>query len=371
MSREGIWTAVVVALVGLGATWFFLNFERVAVRERVGMSGEARRNPYLALERLSERMGQPARELRSLAELGDLPPRAVLLLPRSRAELARRERDRLLEWVARGGAIVVEAEPLRVPDPLLDALGVQRIRPGKLPPGEVRLLAPAAGAGPLRVALPVTQLLRSRHAEHAAGLDEGALLLRIPYERGQATVLAELAPLKNDAIGRHDHAELGWRLARGAGDAAALLILDRPRKLSLAGWLRANAAHALAAAALLVALWLWRIAPRFGPIAPDPERARRSLLDHLRASGRFLWAAGQGGRLAEAARDAALRRLQRAHPDFAALSAPERRARIAGAFDLAEAEARRVLEPQPARTTAQDFVRSVRVYQAIHERLAR
>lgn len=88
MSREGIWTAVVVALVGLGATWFFLNFERVAVRERVGMSGEARRNPYLALERLSERMGQPARELRSLAELGDLPPRAVLLL-RARAPSSR------------------------------------------------------------------------------------------------------------------------------------------------------------------------------------------------------------------------------------------------------------------------------------------
>lgn len=371
MSREGIWTVLVAALVGLGAAWFFLNFEQVAVRERVGMSGEARRNPYLALERLSERMGLPARALRSPAELADLPPRGVLLLPRARIELARRERDRLLEWVARGGAIVVEAEPPSVPDPLLDALGVQRIRPGKLPPGAVRLIAPDAGAERLRVAMPVAQLLRAPRAEYAAGLDEGALLLRIAYEHGRVTVLADSAPLRNDAIGGHDHAELGWRLARGAGDATAFLVFDRPQRLSLALWLRANAAHALAAAALFVALWLWRIAPRFGPIAPDPERARRSLLDHLRASGRFLWAAGQGARLAEAAREAALRRVQRAQPDLAALSAPERRSRLAGAFGLAGEDARRVLEAQPARMTVQDFVRSVRVYQAIHERLAR
>ncbi|MCZ7566812.1 MAG: hypothetical protein M5U08_25855 [Burkholderiales bacterium] len=211
--------------------------------------------------------------MRSPAELADLPPRGVLLLPRARIELARRERDRLLEWVARGGAIVVEAEPPSVPDPLLDALGVQRIRPGKLPPGAVRLIAPDAGAERLRVAMPVAQLLRAPRAEYAAGLDEGALLLRIAYEHGRVTVLADSAPLRNDAIGGHDHAELGWRLARGAGDATAFLVFDRPQRLSLALWLRANAAHALAAAALFVALWLWRIAPRFGPIAPDPERA--------------------------------------------------------------------------------------------------
>lgn len=370
MSREGVWTAVVVALAGLCAIWFFMNFERVAARERVGMSGEARRDPYLALERLSERMGLPARELRTLADLGVLPPHGVLLLPRARAELARRERDRLLEWVARGGTLVVEAEPPRVPDPLLDALGVQRIRPEKPAASAPRTVAPAPGARALRVALPATQLLRARHADHAAALGEGALLVRIPYERGRATVLVDFGPLQNDAIGRHDHAELGWQLAQGAGDAGELLVLNRPEKLSLADWLRANAAQALAAAALLVALWLWRIAPRFGPVAPDPERARRSLLDHLRASGRFLWAVGQGARLGEAAREAALRRLQRAHPDFAALSPSERRARLAATFGLAEDDARQVLERQAPRTIP-EFVRCVRVYQAIHERLAR
>jgi hypothetical protein len=369
MSREGLWGVAVAALVGLGAIWFFTSFEQVTVREWVGMSGEARRNPYLALQRLSERMGQPARALHTLAELGSLPPRGVLLLPRPRGDLARRERELVLEWVARGGAIVVEAEPFRVPDPMLDALGVQRVQPGKAVAAGLRKIALPGGTRDLLVDLPLTQLLRAKHAQQPADA-AGAPLVQIPYDRGLATVLVDFAPLGNRAIGKHDHAELGWRLARGQGEATALLVFDNPEKLSLTDWLRANAAHALAAAALFVALWLWRIAPRFGPIAPDPERVRRSLLDHLRASGRFLWAAGQGARLAESAREAALRRLQRAQPDFAALSRSEREARLAASFGLAKDDARQVLE-QAAPRTIPDFVRSLRVFQAIHERLAR
>jgi len=370
MSRQGIWLAAVVALIGLGATWFFMNFEQVTVRERTGMSGEARRNPFLALERLSGRMGLPARELRTLADLGSLPPRGVLLLPRPRGDLARRERDRLLEWVAQGGSIVVEAEPARVPDPMLEALGVQRVQPAKRPAAGPRELTLAGDTDALRVDLPTAQLLRSKHASHAVALGEGALLVQIPYHRGTATVLVDFSPLRNDAIGSHDHAEFGWRLARAGGNATALLVLRDPARPSLAGWLRANAAHALAAAALFLALWLWRIAPRFGPIAPDPERARRSLLDHLRASGRFLWQAGRGAQLAESAREAALRRVQRAHPDFATLSPSERRGRLRSTVGLAEDDARLVLEARAPRSIP-DFVRSVRACQAIHERLAR
>ncbi|MCC6609731.1 MAG: DUF4350 domain-containing protein [Burkholderiales bacterium] len=370
MSREGIWTAALAALVGLGAIWFFMNFERVTVRERVGMSGEARRNPYLALQRLSGRMGQPARELRTLADLGRLPARGVLLLPRPRGDLGRLERDRILGWVAQGGAIVVEAEPARTADPILDALGVRRVRPSEAIASRPRQVTLAGSDDALLVSLPAAQLLESKHAKHSVDAKDGALLVQIPYGRGLATVLVDLAPLRNDAIGRHDHAEFGWRLARAGGAGGWLLVFDNPEKLSLVDWLRAHAAHALAAAAAFIALWLWRTAPRFGPIAPDPERARRSLLDHLRASGRFLWAAGQGALLAEAAREAALRRLQYAHPDFAGLSASEQRARLAATFGFGEEEARQVLAPQTPRTIP-DFVRGVRVCQAIHERLAR
>ena len=147
-------------------------------------------------------------------------------------------------------------------------------------------------------------------------------------------------------------------------------VYYQPVRLSLWGFLKEHAAAVLVAGAVLLAAWLWRIAPRFGPIAPDPEPARRRLLDHLRASGRFQWSAGGAATLAEAAREAALRRVARAQPDFAGLSPAERSARLAASFDLPAEEAVRVLRPvqnlQPA-----SFVSAMRVFQRIHERLAR
>jgi hypothetical protein len=126
----------------------------------------------------------------------------------------------------------------------------------------------------------------------------------------------------------------------------------------------------LAARALLLVVWLWRIAPRFGPMAPDPAPARRRLLDHLRASGRFQWSAGGAAALAESAREAALRRLARAQTDFAALAPAEQRARIAAQFDLPVDEAGRVLRRAQNNQPA-EFVAAMRVFQRIHERLSR
>jgi hypothetical protein len=370
MSREGLWSIAITAAIGLGTIWFLLNFEQAPTREWVGMSGEARRNPYLALERLAERMGMPAHEVRSLAELGRLPPRGVLLLPQPRGELARRERERLLAWAASGGHLVIEAEPTGTPDPLLDALGVTRkaVRPsGPRKPAEI---AWPAAPRTLRADLSPRQALEANAPRIAEGGREGAMLLQLTHGNGRVTVINDLAFLQNRAIGKHDHAELAWRILDTSGSATILLVFNNPQRLSLTRWLRANAPAVLAAAAAFLILWLWRVAPRFGPIAPDPERTRRSLLDHLRASGRFLWNAGERAKLAESAREAALRRVARANPDFASITPSERRARLADSFGLAPEDAERVLVPQSPRTIP-EFVRCIRVLQIFHDRLAR
>jgi Domain of unknown function (DUF4350) len=369
MSREGLWAIAVTAVTGLAVIWFLLNFEQAPVREWVGMSGEARRNPYLALERLSDRMGLPAHRIRSLVELGKLPPRGVLLLPAPRGELTRRERSRLLDWVANGGHLVVEAESPRIPDPLLDALRVRRkaVRPsGQRKPVEFDW--PGA-ARPLRADLPAWEVLEAKDPLIAVDGPQGTVLLQLARSKGLVTVTNSFTFMQNRAIGANDHAELAWRIVGTSGRPAELLVLNHPERLSLITWLRANAPAVIAAAAALLALWLWRIAPRFGPIAPDPERGRRSLLDHLRASGRFLWNAGQRAKLAESAREVALRRVNRANPDFASLSASERTARLTNTFGLAPDDAARLLAAQSARTTP-EFVQSMRALQIIHKRLA-
>jgi hypothetical protein len=370
MSRQTLWTIVALVAALGGAVWFFNNFERVPDKEWTGYQGEARRNSFLAAERLLDRMGVRVRHLKTPIELRELPPRGTLILPARRNALAPAERERVLEWVAAGGHLIVENENHRLPDPILDALGVKRApakAPGQSRPTEVRL--PHA-PGPLKAYLGSAQTLVAPEGALRVQDRQVVQLVHFRSGRGQVTVLGDLGFVRNWAIGQHDHAELLWQLVRFQPDTGAVFVFDNPQKLSLLAWLADNAWAALAAGALLLAVWLWRIAPRFGPMAPDPQPVRRRLLDHLRASGRFQWAAGGAATLAEAAREAALRRVARAQTDFAALAPAERAARLAASFDLPAEEAGRLLRPaqnlQPA-----EFVSAMRVFQRIHERLAR
>jgi hypothetical protein len=124
----------------------------------------------------------------------------------------------------------------------------------------------------------------------------------------------------------------------------------------------------LIATAALLALWLWRTGPRFGPVMPDAPPARRRLLDHLRASGRYYWAKGLRNRLIVAARDAALRRVARAQPDFAAAPVEERAARLSALVSVSREEAERFIRAGGAVRGA-DFIRIMHTAQRIHSAL--
>ena len=369
MSRTIVTWAVLLGAAALGGVWFFSNYERVTEKQWVGYSGEARHNQYLAAERLLARMGVAARHVKTIPELKELPVNGTLILPDRRDALTPDARLALLLWVENGGHLIVEDENSRVPDPILDAFGVTRKpvkSPGKAPPLEATL--PHAPA-PMRVEMHSIQSVEApqakvrvegKHATHLAHFDRG---------RGRVTVLNDLDFLRNRSIGRLDHAEFLWQIVRFQPDTPALFVFDNPQKLSLLGWLADNAWPLAAAAALLLAVWLWRVASRFGPVAPDPEPARRRLLDHLRASGRFQWSRGGGSALVEAAREAALRRVGRAYPDFAGLTRAEQQTRLVEVFGIRAEDAQKVLAPAAPRTPGELMV-AIGVYQRIQERLS-
>jgi hypothetical protein len=371
MNRPLVAWFVLAGLAAAGAIWFFANYERVPDRQWVGFSGEARRNPYLAAERLAARMGVAARHVKTIPELKELPVNGTLVLPDRRDALTPDARLALLTWVENGGHLIVEDEEARRPDPILDAFGVKRspvTRPPRAKPAPVEATLPHASR-PLKVEMHSRQTIEAPQATVRVASADATHLLHFERGRGRVTVLNDLEFLRNRAIGRLDHAEFLWQIVRFQPDTPALFVFDNPQKLSLVRWLADHAWPLVAGAALLLAVWLWRSASRFGPVAPDPEPARRRLLDHLRASGRFQWARGGGGALLEAAREAALRRVVRAYPDFAALGRGAQRDRLVALFGIRPEDAQKVLAAANPRTPA-ELMTAVGVYQHIQERLS-
>jgi hypothetical protein len=373
-------------LVFLGVVWFLANHDRVAVKEWVGPSGEARQRQYLAAERLAQRMGMKTAEVRTLPELDALPAQGVLILPNRRQQLPPSRIASLVQWVERGGHLIVEAELLGVDDPLLDRLGVTRSSMGEAVRKPMTVELP--GGRKLQAFLPGGVKLETSQPEVL--LRAGAQIVSFVHGRGLVSAAATLRFARNPwyddragqkgdhpgvSIGAHDHAELLWELLslRSGREASLspryeLHVYWRPEPLSFWTFLRDNAAPALIAGGLLLALWVWSIVPRFGPVAPDLPPGRRRLLDHLRASGRYYWAKGLRSRLVVSARDAALRRVARAQPDFAGASPLERAERLSVLAQISKEDAARFMSAAGAMSGA-DFIRVTQDAQRIHSAL--
>jgi len=325
-------TAIRAALIALPLTAFLLyaalNWYTIEDQEiRIGASEAARQDRYLAYARLLERMGASVRSAAGPSDLEKMPANATLLLANRRLAYMTPQRVRaILEWVDRGGSLVVEAELEEIDDPLLDGLGIARIYPERLKDASPKNMDPRAYTGasapitidwpqfgkPLKAQLGTAfgelRDMRVRSDVNELRQGERLVALSFPSGKGRVTVLPRTSFLLNTLIGNYDHAELGWQLV--AAQPSVMLFL-RMRSPPFLDWLWRDAWPVVAAAALLLVLWLARIIPRFGPLAPDAPPVRRSLVEHVVASGRFLGSRGAGNGLVEAVRERVARTARR------------------------------------------------------------
>ena len=371
---------------------FFETFEQATVEIEAGFSGEARANPYLASTRMLERLGLQTRGVKNLYELDELPPAdGTVFLPVPRGALGQRRVERLREWVEDGGHLLVVGRPGRqcreAPhrDPLLDPLGVKTESPcdkktslfgesdeaeseGEKDPSDTTddTDGPAVLGGlgtrndaPGSVTLPGRDTpLQVNDEPGIWGREltgpEGKALWAVPGRKGQRilqyrvgtgllTVLSSSAFMTNPQVGQHDHAELVWRLFTWDGRQGPLFLVHGHQMPSLISLVFSHGWAVVLSLGLLLVLWLWSRAARFGPVRPLPLPARRSLLEHVEASGRLLWRHGHGVALLEAARGAVLKRAVRRIPQWQRLSEAERHERLAVLCNLRVAEVSQVL----------------------------
>ncbi len=391
--REALIMALIVVLGLTGVIWFLSTHEQVTEQAWTGFRGEARRNPWLAAQRLVGHFDKAVKELRTLPEVRNLPSHATLIVPKAHHTITGHLRDEIIGWVRQGGYLIVEAEYPQVDDPLTEAFGVERYNiESEDDEREVEeaehngranftIITLPNAVKPARVWLDRFMSVDASDAWYRADGKYGAYLLAKRSGRGAVTVINDLDFARNNAIGKLDHAQFILDLVNlreklisddnlsPPTDEKLILFFNKPGKPSLLVWLRENAWAPLAGAAVALLFWLWQTVPRFGPIMPDIERHRRRLLDHLRASGRFLWSNGHATRLLEASRDACVRQVARSLPHFLSTPAEARPELLIHALGVTQEQAQRILQPQKGGKMLQ-FWQTIRLYQRVYSRLA-
>ncbi|MEA3412643.1 MAG: DUF4350 domain-containing protein [Pseudomonadota bacterium] len=319
--------ALLVALAG-GLTWLFFNtFERREEDVNVGYRGEARSNELLAAERFLGAMALEVDRLGSAGRLGEtLPAESVVVMVRRRASDSPQGVARRLDWIEAGGHLVVAARhhippgweevegPVAVPDDLLDALGIEVVTGFLSEEQAAEATVPAVeladGDGFVEVDFdPAWRLQVTDAADAVTHAGEfGIHVVRSPRGEGKVTVLSDMDFATNEAIGRADHAEFLWRLLRTETEPPRRIWFMAPENMA-AFWVRLwhRSWMLIASLALLLVAWIASAAPRFGPLVPTPVPGRRSLIEHVDASGRYYWRSGGGDRLLGAVETALLR----------------------------------------------------------------
>lgn len=385
----GIAAAAVAAL----AVLFLVFFERVEVEVRTGLSQEARRNHLLAAERLFQRLGVETRSFQGPIEL---PSEGyVLVLSPPEHDANRDWHEELFDWVRRGGHLILGFRGGPGSSEVLEPLGVTPLDVHAFGARAPLRLPVTEGGQAYEVEMSRSPVLGAGEAaapEFVAGAESnGAALLRYRLGEGRVTVLADPSFLDNENLGLYQHASFAWALVTTPSpptgvwlvyedsDALSGRATGAPRGPDLLRWFAERGWTAALGLVLWLAAWLWYRGSRFGPLLPAPVPERRSLSEHLLASGNFLFRHGEGGALVAAVRRAVLGQAARKHPAWWQLAAPppagkpasasrEQIEYLAAVADLPRGAVARALE-EPVGDDAMELTRTVVVLEEIRRSL--
>jgi hypothetical protein len=373
--KRAVWALAVVAIAMVG-TWIARNTYWDGIKVPMPPKGEALVNPFYATQRFAERLGARTSWNRALSAT----PRsdAVIVLSGWHWSIGRARLAALQRWVESGGRLVVD-DNLIDPNgefaewsgivrtyPKVDADGARN--PGHPPPQEPLCRqvhdeadAEAVGTDAIWMCdLGISWLESKRTPVWALRDKKHIQAMRVAIGRGSVTVINS-APFRYRKLfdGDHGHLFVAAAQLRGGDEVHFVSEDDYPGLVTLL-WRRGSPAAAIGLA--LVGFLLWRGAVRFGPPAPSPASARRSLADQIRGSGRFaLQCGGQPlhAAVVRALDEAARRRISR----YASLQPDARSAAVARLTGFAPDALSAAVDPS-RRRTAGEFHRTLTLLEA-------
>ena len=382
MSREH--RLLNLVLVGLAliltvslAAWLSRNLERRMETIHDPPSAAARKNPLLAAERFLLKIGIAAESLAGRDLLRGPPSASDTLVVRGLGPMNPASRARLLGWLDAGGHLIVEAievwEDREPRDDFLAELGILLREPSDDEPdlskdGWVQAQVPTTDPRrPLILSFDAGYYLETKGDApvqiRAAGRTR---LLQRQIGDGRLTVVSDSGFMTNRHIGQMDHAAFLARLVAPKPGGKVWLLYDSGMPW-LGSLLWSAASEAVIAVGVLAAAWIWSIGGRLGPLLPAPGRSRRDLIEHLDASGGFLWRHERASRLVEASRRRILARWTRQHPHLARVDIHRQAAAIGEALDQPTERVLRILFTRAE--GSRDFVEQARLLQSLWRRV--
>ena len=342
MNRRPLDIGLLVLGAALLVAGFLATFEHKDVTEAAVAHGEARYNPFFALQLALNRSGLPARSLTTLDPTRlALQPGDTLLLGAGAARVDIEQATRIAAWVRSGGHLLVSTGSVSVArTPLFDALGLLDARPA--PFGCARMHAGNAARTDYSVTCATKFRLKSvavARVDAAIGTPrDGYLFARTRLGAGTVSLLASFDDVTRLSLKNAWEQQFAWRLLapnRGKGTIYLVYALDGPSFLTV---LVAKAWPALLALTLLLAAWMAMRSARLGPLMPASSPHRRALLEHVQAAGEFLYRRDAGRTLHRLASDTVLARLRRRDPGCAMLNGDALYARVAerSALDIVQ-----------------------------------
>jgi hypothetical protein len=392
LSRAPVVAAV--AAIAAVAAYVAFNTEWETVTVPAPLGDEAQNNPFYAAEKLARSLGarpEHRYDLRSLDESTD-----VLVLHNWHWQLLEERRELIEAWVEAGGHLVVD-NTLDDADGIFQQWsGVNWIEPDSDAEDEegIEERSPRQQAwfeygdtcGVLSEVDSEGYVLENARTYSVCTIDKSAALdtdftlewgiadaeylqaVRVNIGDGSVTVL-NLMPFGNRNFTNVDHGRLfvaATQLKRGTH----IVFLSESAHPSLLNLIWMYGAPVVVLTLIALAATLWRISVRFGPLAPEPHRARRSLADQIRGTGRFAIRLGDGRALHVAAVRALEEAARRKIAHYDKLPQPNRIAAIVAATRLdADALANAINQTGPRRTA--DLVRTIALLENARRKLLR
>lgn len=397
-SGQIILYSVLMLVCLLTGYWFYTNFAWVKEEKEIGFQGIAKTNTLLASEFFLRKMGIRTRQVNGLVAFRDLPsPDHTLLIATQRETLNKELSQKLLSWVRSGGHLIIEARNLSpdsnkqeqkgkpkarqlINDHLLEELSVFSTNShAKAENKDIPVIVSLANEGQsneIEVNFPYQKILK-RNLQPAATLEQpvwkvadelGQYLMQFSLGQGLLTVLSSTAMFNNEQIADYGHARFLHYLVQQSGHDASVWLIRVDDMPALWVWLWEHAWHAMLCLMILLLLWLWRAPLRFGPQLNDAQLERRSLLEHIQASGYYRWHENQSGFLLTRVQEALWLKIQLVHPVIRRENPIQAYAMMAEITGIEEPLIKQALTRVKA-ISEQEFTRQIQMLEMIRKHL--